>query len=77
MIDPATSWIEIKSITTKRADAIANIIEQTWLSRYPCPTQVVLDRGKEFMVEFTSMITLDYGIKKGQLQFVILKLTLY
>ena len=64
MIDPATSWLEIKAIHTKRADVIANIVEKTWLSRYPWPIQVVLDRGKEFMAEFTSMIINDYGIKK-------------
>ena len=65
MIDPATGWFEIKEIKTKRADVIANIVETTWLTRYPWPTQIVLDRGKEFMAEFTTMIINDYGIKKG------------
>ena len=55
---------EIKEIKTKRADVIANIVETTWLTRYPWPTQIVLDRGKEFMAEFTTMIINDYGIKK-------------
>jgi hypothetical protein len=32
MIDPATGWFEIASITTKRADVIANIIEQSQTS---------------------------------------------
>jgi len=35
MIGPATGWIEIKDIKTKRADAVSNVI--------------TLDRGKEFM----------------------------
>ena len=65
MIDPATGWFEIKEIKTKRADVIANIVETTWLTRYPWPTQIVLDRGKEFMAEFTTMIINDYGIKKA------------
>ena len=64
MIDPATSWLEISEIPDKRADTIANIIEQTWLTRYPWPTQVNFDRGTEFMAEFAKMIKKDYGIKK-------------
>jgi hypothetical protein len=56
MIDPATGWFEMKNIPTKRADIISNVIEQTWLTRYPWPTQIIVDRGKEFMKEFISMI---------------------
>ena len=65
MIDPATGWFEIKQVPgTKRADIVANIIEQVWLNRYPWPQKVVLDRGTEFMAEFSKMIQDDYGIKK-------------
>ena len=64
MIDPATGWFEIVEVTTKRADVVANAVEQTWLTRYPWPQNVVLDRGKEFMAEFSRMIKNDYGIKK-------------
>jgi hypothetical protein len=67
MRDPVTSWFEIAEITSKRADIIANTIETTWLTRYPYPTQIVLDRGKEFMAEFSDMINNDYGIKKNLL----------
>ena len=63
MIDPATGWFEIKDIKSKRADIIANVVEKTWLTRYPWPTQVVYDRGNEFMAEFSAMIK-DYGITK-------------
>eukprot|EP00957_Ditylum_brightwellii_P091946 7001065-Ditylum_brightwellii.AAC.1 len=28
------------------------------------PTQVVMDRGKEFMAEFSEIILKDYGVKK-------------
>ena len=64
MIDPATGWFEIKDIPSKWADIVANIVKQTWLTRYPWPTKVVLDRGREFMAEFTTMLINDYGIKK-------------
>ena len=64
MIDPATGWFEMKEIPNKRADTIANIVEQTWLTRYPWPTQVIFDRGSEFMAEFATMVKDDYGIKR-------------
>ena len=64
MIDPATGWFEIKEIKSKRADIVANVIEQTWLTRYPRPEKVICDRGTEFMVEFRNMITNIYGIKQ-------------
>jgi transposase InsO family protein len=65
MIDPATGWFEIASYDDKRSITIANIVEQTWLSRYPWPTQLIFDRGSEFMGhEFKQMITEDYGIKQ-------------
>ena len=44
---------------------MAEVVEQTWLVRYPCPTTIILDRGSEFMGEFTRMIKEDYGIKKN------------
>ena len=62
MIDPATGWLEMKQILNKRADEIANIVEQTWLTRYPCPTQIIFDRGSEFMAEFASMCASEYGL---------------
>ena len=65
MIDPATGWFEIKDVPgTKRADVVANIVEQTWLNRYPWPQRVILDRGTEFMAEFSQMVQEEYGVKK-------------
>jgi len=65
MIDPATGWFEIVQVPgTKRADVVANLVEKQWLCRYPWPTQLVIDRGTEFMAEFAEMIVNDYGIKK-------------
>ena len=64
MIDPATGWIEMVPIETKRADVIANLCEQRWLTRYPRPDQVIYDRGTEFMAEFSTMLERDYDITK-------------
>ena len=64
MIDPSTGWFEIADISTKHADVIANVLEQTWLTRYPWPSQVILDRGTEFMAECMEMLQRDYGMTK-------------
>jgi len=62
MIDPARSWFEIKELKDKEAISIANFVEQTWLTRYPWPTELIFDRGTEFMGQFAKMIEEDYGI---------------
>jgi hypothetical protein len=64
MIDPATSWFEIKPITNKQAITVAEAVEVTWLTRYPRPSQITYDRGSEFLGEFANMIVNDYGIIK-------------
>jgi transposase InsO family protein len=63
MIDPATGWFEMREIQTKKADVVANVLEQAWLTRYPWPTQMIFDRGSEFKAEMTQMLKTDYGIK--------------
>ena len=64
MIDPATGWIKIAEIPSKHAVVVADVIEQTSFNRYPWPMQVVMNRGSEFVAEFSEMITRDYGVKK-------------
>ena len=64
MIDPATGWFEIKEVKDKEAFTVATVVEQTWLTRYPWPTEIVFDRGNEFMGEFAQMVSNDYGIKR-------------
>ena len=44
------------------ADVIANTLEQAWLSRHPWPTELVADRGREFMNEVPDMLRDDYGV---------------
>ena len=64
MIDPATSWLEIVQIPNKQPETIVNLVELIWLTRYPHPTNIVLDQGKEFMTKFSCMLYKDYGVKK-------------
>jgi hypothetical protein len=51
MIDPVTGWFELAEIPAKSADVVIDVLEQKWLNRYPRPTSVVMDCGREFMAE--------------------------
>ena len=64
MIDPATGWFEMKSVDTKSPDVIANVVEQTWLSRYPLPRTITYDRGGEFMAEFAEMMDNEHSVTR-------------
>ena len=62
MIDPATGWFDIVEIPEKSADQVANALEFQWLTRYPLPTEIVMDRGSEFAAEVKEALKNDYGI---------------
>ena len=62
MTDPSTGWIEIHSVPETIADLVANQVELTRSTRYPLPNKSVVDRGKELLAEFNTMMTNDYGI---------------
>ena len=64
MIDPATGWFEIAEIPAKSADVASDIFERTWLVRYPRPSEVIMDRRREFMGKMICMLRDAYGIKK-------------
>ena len=64
MIDPATGWFEIVSLTDKTSLEVANEAELAWFTRYPWPTTIIFDRGSEFMGEFARMCREDYGLKR-------------
>ena len=63
MIDPATSWFEMRRLKTKKADEVANMVEQTWLTRYPLPEEITFDGGPEFKAEFKKLIEEEYNLK--------------
>ena len=63
MIDPATGWIEIRSVPEARADLVANEVELAWLTRYPLPDKIIVHRGKDFLAEFKTMMANDNGIQ--------------
>ena len=62
MIDPATGWIEIRSVSEARADLVPNQVKLAWIARYPPPNKITVDRGKELLAKFKIMMANDYGI---------------
>ena len=44
------------------ADLDDNQFELAWLTRYALPNKITVDRGKEFLAEFKTMMANDYGI---------------
>ena len=67
MIDPATGWIEIRIVPSTGVDLIANQVELawltiSWLTRYPLPNKVIVDRGNRFLAKFSDIIINNYGI---------------
>ena len=62
MIDPATCWIEIRSMQEVWAYLIANQVELSWSTRYQLSSKIIADSGKEFSEKFKQIILNDYGI---------------
>ena len=53
-----TEWLEIAQYEDKRAISIANLVQTTWLYRYPTPIEITYDQGKEFIAhEFRKYLT--------------------
>ena len=42
---PVTRWLEVTQYSKKRAMIIVNLVETTWLVRYPWPVEITYDRG--------------------------------
>ena len=49
MIYLATGWFEIVRYDEKEDATISNLVQQTKLCRYLCPTIIVYDGGNEFL----------------------------
>ena len=60
MIDPATNWIDICSVPEAKADLVANQVKLAWLTRYPLPNKITVERVKELLAEFKTMMANYY-----------------
>ena len=45
MIDPITGWFEVTQQTNKKEMANENLVETTWLVRYPWPVEITYEQG--------------------------------
>ena len=61
-VDPATGWFEITEIPDKTSARISQILNSTWLARYPRPRKVIFDNGNEFKKDFLPLLR-DFSIK--------------
>ena len=65
MIELVTRWFEVTQHSNKRAIIIVNLVETTWLVRYPWPVGINYDRGRELLGHKLkkSLIESEDGIK--------------
>jgi len=77
MIDPATGFFEIVEIGEKTAAIIANWLELHWLTRYPWPTEITMDKGREFAreVSATELLKMNMALNGRLLPVAIHKRT--
>jgi hypothetical protein len=62
MINQATGWFDIAELKRGQTDYTADLLEKVWLTRYPWPTEIICDSGKEFMAEVIDIFKDAYGI---------------
>ena len=64
MVDPVTGWFELAPLygapTAFRAQ---QLLDNTWLARYPRPREIGFDNGGEFMAEFKDLCN-NMGLKQ-------------
>ena len=61
LIDPDTGWFEIAKIHNKSSHEGMDLLEWTWLTRYPKPMEIFMDCGTEFMAMAKDLLHHDYG----------------
>lgn len=77
MVDLATGWFNVvevpyysidevkkdeKEYVDKTSARISQLFEQTWLSSYPRPKQIIFDNRSEFKMHFVTLLK-DFDIK--------------
>ena len=64
MTDTIIGWFEVTQYNDKIYIPITNLVETTWLSRFPRPTEITYDQGEEFIGhDFKKpLIEMEYGI---------------
>ena len=71
MIDPATGWIEIRSMPEAIANLVANQVELAWLTRYPLPHKSTVYSGSKLLVELKIMMANDNRISCRHIMVIL------
>lgn len=50
-IDHETDWLVLKTLTEATEDEVANFLYHEILIQYGCPTEIITDRGANFMAK--------------------------
>ena len=64
-MEPVTGWFEVAQYSDSKSMTITNLVETTWLVRYPWPVEITYDQGGELLThKFRNIfIENEYGIK--------------
>jgi len=64
MADPATGFFETVEIGQKTADATVNWLEIHWLTLCPWPTEITMDKEREFARKVSETLQNEHGVKR-------------
>jgi len=45
----------MKDLKNTEAIAVASLVDQSWLTQYPWPSEIIFDRGIELMGQFAQI----------------------
>jgi len=62
MTGPVTAFFECCQIMHKRANCMVNHLETSWLNQHPWPTEIVMDKGREFALEVADLLETKCGM---------------
>ena len=73
MVDPVTEWFDTEEYNNKNKITFSNLVETTWLTRYPWPTGIIYGQGAELIGhEFKSpLLKNDTDYHPSQVHWVI------
>lgn len=62
MIDQHTKWVEARVLKDRSAASVASVFVQEWVSRFGCPTTLIVDNEKGFISELMREVCQLLGV---------------
>ena len=63
MIDPATGWSKLCTVSSIQADLVSNQVELAWLTMYLLPCKDKVDQENKLSAEFQTIIQAYYAMR--------------